>query len=315
MININYSSLKFEAKNYWEWSLKNKITRIPSKVAEEGAGSEFRTPLMHFGTVLPVYLSVIRYLKILKPGKGFKLIELGSGTGRVLSYIKREFPELEVWGVDYSEYCIEYAKKIYGNYGVKFVCTKGQNTFLPKSSFDFVISSHVIEHIPKKDGLKFIKEVYRLLKKDGYGFIGTPERRMCQELYMKNPDDNPAYRLILPHEHEYTIFELKRLAQQIFPEKNVRVDQLSNNTFHKIFSSSIDRFKPNGNRLNILMSKIYKVISKLFPKPLFDSVTKIAVAINMKIQGLSYRDILYNNKIGKEKDTQLADNLLLVCKK
>jgi 2-polyprenyl-3-methyl-5-hydroxy-6-metoxy-1,4-benzoquinol methylase len=189
MHKVTYSQLKAEADAYWKWSQETPITPIPAAVAREGAGSEVRTPLMHYGTVMPVYLAIIRYLRSIQPTKGMRLIELGCGSGRVLTYVKILFPELEVWGVDYSAAGIEYAKKTYGSYGVIFKHTSAQDTALKPRYFDFVVSSHVIEHVTKNEGAAFIKETHRLLKKGGHAFIGTPERRRCQELYALNPTD------------------------------------------------------------------------------------------------------------------------------
>lgn len=312
---IRYASLAEEAHEYWRWTRKYPIPQPDNDIAKEGAGSEFRTPLMHFGTVMPVYLAVQRYLRAVPLKKGARLVELGCGTGRALSYLQSQFPELEVWGTDYSGSCISYAKNAYGKFGVKFVHASAQKTTLQSGSFDIVISSHVIEHISKEDGPAFIQETARLLKKGGFAFVGTPERRHCQNVYMKNPTDDPAHRLVPPHEHEYSLEELKSLASHVFHPSKVQVDKLMNPFFYSIFSSSIKRFKPQKDMLSKIKNLGYRTIRDVLPKSVFDSITSTGATITLKSQHLSYRDILMENSIVKEETESLADNLLLVCQK
>lgn len=315
MQKVTYSSFQKEAEQYWDWSESTPIAPVPTSVAREGAGSEMRTPLMHYGVILPVYMSIVRYLAAIKPKKGMRLIELGSGSGRPLTYLKTLFPELEVWGVDYSAGGVAYAKKTYGKYGVKFKHVPAQETTLKSDYFDFVISSHVIEHVSQEEALNFMKETHRLLKKGGYAFIGTPERRKCQELYSKNPTEKKSLRLVPPHEHEFRMNELKALGQQVFPEKNVRVDALLNPTFMKVFSSSIDKFKPSTPLQKGTVNLAYRAIRDKAPRSFFDTITRIGAKIQMKQFNVTFKDILFDNSIAAESKEVIPDNLLLVCQK
>ncbi|HSX04853.1 MAG TPA: methyltransferase domain-containing protein [Candidatus Saccharimonadales bacterium] len=314
MQTIDYSKFDEEAQQYWEWAQNTPIEPVPESVAREGAGAEMRTPIMHYGVIAPVYMSVIRYLRAIKPKKGMRLIELGSGSGRPLTYLKTQFPDLEVWGVDYSAGGIAYAQKTYGKYGVKFKHVPAQDTSLKDGYFDFVISSHVIEHVTEPEALNFMQEAHRLLKKGGYAFIGTPERRHCQELYSLNPTDEPKLRLVPPHEHEFRMSELKALGQQVFPKNNVRVDALINPTFMKAFGSSIDKFKPSTPLRKHTVSLAYRTLRDKAPRPLFDTITRIGAKRQMNKFGISFQDMLFDNRIEPESKT-IPDNLFLVCQK
>lgn len=316
MNTINYSELQPEAQNYWKWYNNNPIPPVNAAIAKDGAGSEIRTPLMHFGTVLPVYLAVIRYLKAAKLKKGMKLLEMGCGTGRVLSYVASLFPELEVYGVDYSKAVIEYAKTNYKKFGVHYkTADTTKDTFFKDGMFDFVMSSHVLEHVTEEGGHEFIKETYRLLKPGGYAFIGTPERRAAQDMYWKNPDENPKRRLTPPHEHEYTLPEIKKLGEEVFPKGKVHVDQLNNEVFRKIFHDSINKLSPEKGMVNKLRNTMYTTFRDYSPKPVFDTVVKVGLDTQLKSRGLSYKDILFANKVELEKSPSVPDNLFLVCQK
>ncbi len=311
---IKYSKFDAEAKAYLEWSKKTPVVPVPKELAVDGSGSEMRTPIMHYGVILPVYMSIIRYLKAIGPKKGMRLIELGSGSGRLLAFLKSEFPELEVWGVDYSAGAITYAKKVYGKSGVKFKHVPAQDTSLKAGDFDFVISSHVLEHVTEPEAHKFMQETHRLLKKGGYTFIGTPERRHCQNLYHANPTEKPSLRLVPPHEHEFRLPELKKLGQEVYEAKNVRVDALINPTFMKAFKSSIDKFKPSTRLRKHTVTFAYRMIRDRSPRPVFDTITRVGAKTQMKKFGITFEDILFDNAIAKE-SKRVADNLLLVCQK
>lgn len=293
-----------EAKFFWRFHLANPPLPLDPEIAREGAGSELRSPLFHFGTVMPVYLAVAAYLAKEKSLKGKRLVELGSGSGRALAYLKVRFPELEVVGTDYSYACTAYAKRAYGMYGVDFIHTRAQKTKLPAGSFDFVMSSHVIEHVSKSDGPKFIREVSRLLKRGGTAFIGTPERKHSQDLYLSNPTDAKHLRLVPPHEHEYTLKELKALAGR------AKVDKLVNPIFYKIFTASLKRFRP-GTPLNWL----YQYLRDNTPKEVFDLITKIGSTWQLKRLRLTWKEVLFANRIHSESRPGPAENLLLVMTK
>jgi 2-polyprenyl-3-methyl-5-hydroxy-6-metoxy-1,4-benzoquinol methylase len=314
MLKISYSPLSPEASEYWAWHTTHPILPMDNQVAREGAGSELRSPLFHYGTVLPIYLSVIRYLRKLPTTKGIRLVELGSGTGRLLAYMQSLFPYMEITGTDYSEACISYAKRAYGQYGVTFIHDSAQKTTLKAGTMDIVISSHVIEHVNKDDGYLFVKESYRLLKKNGMAFIGTPERRKSQDTYGANPTDAPALRLVPPHEHEYTHEELTTLGQAIYGSKQAQVDKIFNPTFRKIFSGSIAKFKPYKNSLN-LTNLLYRTVRDNLPKLWFDFITRAGAQLTMHTMHLSYKKILLANTIESPKSQKISDNLLLVAQK
>jgi predicted SAM-dependent methyltransferase len=57
------------------------------------------------------------------------------------------------------------------------------------STFDYVLSEHVIEHISYQHGMSMLRECHRILKPGGTVRIGTPDLEMLMALYgpMHNP--------------------------------------------------------------------------------------------------------------------------------
>ena len=52
--------------------------------------------------------------------------------------------------------------------------------------FDLVYHSHVLEHFTKNDGIKLIKECYRVLKNNGIIRIAIPNLEEIAKLYLEN---------------------------------------------------------------------------------------------------------------------------------
>lgn len=119
---------------------------------------------------------ISRYLFASKYVQNKKVLDIACGTGygtKVLSKVAKE-----VYGVDIFSEAIEYAVNSYNSQNIYFIT--GDCEYIPFSSgtFDVVISFETIEHLnnPKK----FLKEINRILKKDGLFLVSTPDKTFSQ---------------------------------------------------------------------------------------------------------------------------------------
>ncbi len=96
-----------------------------------------------------------------------KFLDIGSATGLLLNYIRQY--GWEVTGVEICKESAEYAKK---NFKLNIINKTVEEAGFRKESFDIVHMSHVIEHVPSP--FDTLKEINRILKKDGYLIITTP---------------------------------------------------------------------------------------------------------------------------------------------
>ena len=55
-------------------------------------------------------------------------------------------------------------------------------------TFDYVFSEHMIEHIKYQDGVKMLKESFRVLKSNGKIRISTPDLQFLIDLYLNEKD-------------------------------------------------------------------------------------------------------------------------------
>lgn len=100
---------------------------------------------------------------ILKKEDARKVLEVGCGTGSLLRYLKKK--GFDIIGCDNSDVAVRLSGQI-----------KASATSLPfgNQKFDAVIAISLIEHLTKNEGLKFLKEVKRVLKENGHIFLVTP---------------------------------------------------------------------------------------------------------------------------------------------
>ncbi len=109
--------------------------------------------------------SVNNFLKSFKNKDKLKLLDVGCGTGRHLkTAVKNGFKKENIVGLD----CSSSQLKIVEKKGFNTIKSDMQNIDLEKNSFDVIIVIASIHHLIKKDDqLKSLKEIKRILKKDG----------------------------------------------------------------------------------------------------------------------------------------------------
>ena len=124
----------------------------------------------------------------------------GYGTKIIASSAKK------VFGVDVSQESIDYATEHFNAKNIDYLCGDGESIPLADASVDVVVSFETIEHI--KDYKTFMKEVSRVLKKDGLLLLSTPNELEFAE--------GNHYHL-----HEFQEDELRGLIKLHF--KNVKM--------------------------------------------------------------------------------------------
>jgi len=108
--------------------------------------------------------------------KSKKILDVGCGEGTRLNLFTGKIKIGT--GVDVSSFAINKAGKQYPHH--KFILVKGEKLPFSSNSFDLVYSTFVLEHT--QDQELFIKEMFRVTKKDGSIAIlcpnyGSPNRR------------------------------------------------------------------------------------------------------------------------------------------
>lgn len=108
--------------------------------------------------------------------KRARMLDVGCGTGAILrSLAQRGFKKL--YGIDLSKQMIKFAYATGSSFNVRLY-NKDFLDFAPRNKFDVILSTvDVLNHLNRKDMLEYLKNVKRLLKRDGVFIfdLNTPE--------------------------------------------------------------------------------------------------------------------------------------------
>ncbi|MBU0580168.1 MAG: class I SAM-dependent methyltransferase [Candidatus Margulisbacteria bacterium] len=184
-----------------------------------------------------------------------RVLDMGCSSGVLLSKIKGV---TEKYGIDLSRKAIQKAQKRdpSSNFFVADVC----HTLFPNNYFDFVYSLEVLEHI--LDPSSMLKEIKRILKPGGYGYIQTPNypiKRLYDFLYWLKGDRESALD-DYTHISKLSSFAIKKLIAKEFEIINFR----PRNIILEKRIPFIQKMKNNGNFIgNILGQKIIVIFKKV----------------------------------------------------
>ena len=105
------------------------------------------------------------FVNYYKLDKGSKILDVGCGKGFMLYDFKKQYPDLEVKGVDISNYAIENCMKEIKN---ELSVASCDNLPFKDNYFDLVISINTIHNLEIEGCAKSLKEICRVSKKDKF---------------------------------------------------------------------------------------------------------------------------------------------------
>lgn len=163
------------------------------------------------------------------PNQETKILDIGTGNGGLLKILYQKGYK-QVIGMDPSEYCVQNLIKnnIQGFKGDIFNC----DNVLAKNQFDFIILSHVLEHI--KDVQACMHKVLTLLKPKGCLYIEVPDASRYDDYYIA-----PFHYFDIEHINHFDIYALKNLCSilglRILQEKEIEIPVSNTNKYPSVF--------------------------------------------------------------------------------
>lgn len=244
---------------------------------------------------------VKRMLKFAK-GKNCSL-EFGSGKGGLSLILKKNYPEMDIHLLDLEKDAVEYSKGLFQHYGLnaQFHTQSFMNLPFPNDFFDFIHGNTVLEHV--KETNKAVKELSRVLRKDGYILVTVPNSN-------RRFDGHDLYHTINRFDYFSRTFYPKELEKFFTDNSCEIVDQFGTGCIYHYPSylpryfmekirlrkqssqSHTQNFKTNlsNSNTNNLSESIYSVKEKKLYKSTFLFLDKIWDPIQRRINLFTSRN-------------------------
>ena len=155
---------------------KSLIAEKRKIMKEKSKGISLNYLSDYYDTITPAERSRFRrkQISLINLRKGEKVLDVGCGTGALSILAKLSIGDTgEVQGVDLAPKMIAKAqKKARGSdLRISFITASIDELPYPDGYFDVVISSMMFHHLPVDIKKKGLKEIYRILKKEGRFFL------------------------------------------------------------------------------------------------------------------------------------------------
>jgi 2-polyprenyl-3-methyl-5-hydroxy-6-metoxy-1,4-benzoquinol methylase len=131
---------------------------------------EYKKNLSHLMKTKPKEYNILNGKFIYQYVSKGNILDIGAGIGSTLHLV--DSPEFNLYATDFDQDALEFIHKEFKS---KVNTFKGDlvNAAYPNEFFDYIIFNHVIEHTLNPDA--YLKEIFRILKKGGIVYIGTPD--------------------------------------------------------------------------------------------------------------------------------------------
>lgn len=139
------------------------------------------------------------------PSSPGRILDLGSGAGRLLDLVKLAHPGVQAVAVDFSPAMLDQLHAKYdGDSAVRVIAHDLEQALPELGRFDAVVSSFAIHHVPHDRKRSLYEEIHRLLKPGGVfcnlEHVASPtetlHRRFLAALSVAPEDEDPSNKLL-----------------------------------------------------------------------------------------------------------------------
>jgi len=199
---------------------------------------------------------------------GIILLDIGSYDGLIAYNLKKSLPNLKITVIDIDFSGLLIAKKR----GLKTLHTSATDLPLKNNSSDVVLCLDIIEHI--KEDNKLIKEISRVLKKDGKIILTTPTQYGVSFPFLSKKKTEMINKKWGHVKEGYSLNQIKKLFENeelIIKKRDNYFNSLTRLVYRFTILSKIPLI---GNRL-------FKIVTKL--EPYYKHKTEEHIIIGKKV--------------------------------
>lgn len=215
------------------------------------------------------YLDILKLIPKIKSTKSIGL-EVGLAGGILAFLLKKRYSLNKLYAIEHPVASKKYTKVFLDKLKKNSIILESVDLHKdklpwPDNFFNYVVFSEVVEHLIPSDIPNVIKEINRVVKKNGWVFITTPNvaslLKRINLLFGKNPIEFDLFLhegATYGHIREYTMDELLTIVKAggFNVENNYYFMIDSNrNMFTKIESISSKFYPPFGNNLAVIVTK------------------------------------------------------------
>lgn len=119
--------------------------------------------IMSFGLHRKIKKNIINQCQLTSHVSRLTFLDLCTGTGDLAGLLKEKYPQSKITGVDFSANMLELAREKHSD--IEFIEANCSQLPFEDESFDLCIISFGLRNVENIE--KVLKEIYRVLKKDG----------------------------------------------------------------------------------------------------------------------------------------------------
>jgi tRNA (cmo5U34)-methyltransferase len=134
-----------------------------------------------------------------------RVLDLGSGAGRLLSLVKAGHPKAQFVALDFSPAMLDALRRTFGREGNVSIVSHDLAAPLPSmGSFDCVVSSFAIHHVTHERKRRLYEEIFEVLASGGVfcnlEHVASPtevlHRQFLSALQVAPEDEDPSNKLL-----------------------------------------------------------------------------------------------------------------------
>jgi len=219
------------------------------------------------------------------------VLDAATGKGYGAYHLSKIGRAKKVIGIDINEEALNYTKSRYKSPNIEFRKMDVCQTNFPSHSFDVITSFETLEHLLPSKTNTFLREIARLLKKDGLFIISTPNTNVYSK-FTKTKD----------HINELSVADFTKLMDKYFEKCQFFYQRKYSREFLEKINSHFD---------------LLVFIKPLIPKTVKDFIKKkILKRSDRELQGnllkyLEFERIYPANSLG---DLELSLIQIAICR-